>query len=235
MLCYVSWNLEACVFLRSWCDFSNRVWSFRRPSCYRGPWRTCCSFREEPCHKRNVPTFFFWKWEYDIYVVACYYQLQSSGGARRDLEDTDHPLRHPEFRYKTEFQSHDPEVLSFHYSLLLIRCVLYLLFAVFWYVILVYQFDYLKSLEIEEKINKIRWCQTANGALFLLSTNDKTIKFWKVSTSFVYLLASEWHNVCFWKRRVYNDKSDKFNSQSWECWNMNALACLLGLLTIYRW
>ncbi|GFY97149.1 protein phosphatase 2A, regulatory subunit PR55 [Actinidia rufa] len=51
---------------------------------------------------------------------------------------------------KTEFQSHEPE------------------------------FDYLKSLEIEEKINKIRWCQTANGALFLLSTNDKTIKFWKV-------------------------------------------------------
>lgn len=42
------------------------------------------------------------------------------------------------------------------------------------------QFDYLKSLEIEEKINKIRWCQTANSALFLLSTNDKTIKFWKV-------------------------------------------------------
>lgn len=43
------------------------------------------------------------------------------------------------------------------------------------------QFDYLKSLEIEEKINKINWCQQANGALFLLSTNDKTIKFWKVS------------------------------------------------------
>ncbi|XP_074312413.1 serine/threonine protein phosphatase 2A 55 kDa regulatory subunit B beta isoform-like isoform X2 [Silene latifolia] len=73
------------------------------------------------------------------------------GISRRDLERTDHPVsRHPEFRYKTEFQSHEPE------------------------------FDYLKSLEIEEKINKIRWCQTANGALFLLSTNDKTIKFWKV-------------------------------------------------------
>ncbi|CAA6671653.1 unnamed protein product [Spirodela intermedia] len=42
-------------------------------------------------------------------------------------------------------------------------------------------FDYLKSLEIEEKINKIRWCQSANGALFLLSTNDKTIKFWKMN------------------------------------------------------
>ncbi|RVX17707.1 Serine/threonine protein phosphatase 2A 55 kDa regulatory subunit B beta isoform [Vitis vinifera] len=73
------------------------------------------------------------------------------GGNRRDLETADYsPSRHPEFHYKTEFQSHEPE------------------------------FDYLKSLEIEEKINKIRWCQTANSALFLLSTNDKTIKFWKV-------------------------------------------------------
>jgi serine/threonine-protein phosphatase 2A regulatory subunit B len=35
-------------------------------------------------------------------------------------------------------------------------------------------------LEIEEKINKIKWCQETNGASFLLSTNDKTIKFWKV-------------------------------------------------------
>ncbi|KAL4590540.1 hypothetical protein LXL04_003472 [Taraxacum kok-saghyz] len=41
-------------------------------------------------------------------------------------------------------------------------------------------FDYLKSLEIEEKINKIKWCQTSNSSIFLLSTNDKTIKFWKV-------------------------------------------------------
>ncbi|XP_019239555.1 PREDICTED: serine/threonine protein phosphatase 2A 55 kDa regulatory subunit B beta isoform isoform X3 [Nicotiana attenuata] len=72
-------------------------------------------------------------------------------GSRRELERMDYPVsRHPEFRYKTEFQSHEPE------------------------------FDYLKSLEIEEKINKIRWCQSPNGALFLLSTNDKTIKFWKV-------------------------------------------------------
>ncbi|CAN1286705.1 Serine/threonine protein phosphatase 2A 55 kDa regulatory subunit B beta isoform [Linum perenne] len=76
---------------------------------------------------------------------------KDGGGSRRDLERMDYQIsRHPEFRYKTEFQSHEPE------------------------------FDYLKSLEIEEKINKIRWCQAANGALFLLSTNDKTIKFWKV-------------------------------------------------------
>ena len=56
-----------------------------------------------------------------------------------------------EYRYLTEFQSHEPE------------------------------FDYLKSLEIEEKINTLRWChQGANGARFLVSTNDKTIKLWKV-------------------------------------------------------
>lgn len=56
-----------------------------------------------------------------------------------------------EFRYLTEFQSHEPE------------------------------FDYLKSLEIEEKINTLKWChQGANEGRFVLSTNDKTIKLWKV-------------------------------------------------------
>ncbi|VEL28794.1 unnamed protein product [Protopolystoma xenopodis] len=33
------------------------------------------------------------------------------------------------------------------------------------------EFDYLKSLEIEEKINKIRWLPQTNQARFLLSTN----------------------------------------------------------------
>ncbi|KAG4117206.1 hypothetical protein ERO13_D12G214750v2, partial [Gossypium hirsutum] len=76
---------------------------------------------------------------------------QDHVGHRRDLEKMDYPInRHLEFRYKTEFQSHEPE------------------------------FDYLKSLEIEKKINKIRWCQSSNGVLFLLSTNDRTIKLWKV-------------------------------------------------------
>ncbi|XP_071703773.1 serine/threonine protein phosphatase 2A 55 kDa regulatory subunit B beta isoform-like [Rutidosis leptorrhynchoides] len=75
----------------------------------------------------------------------------NDGIDRRVLEGMDcSSSRHLEFRYRTEFQSHEPE------------------------------FDYLKSLEIEEKINKIRWSQTTNGAMFLLSTNDKTVKFWKV-------------------------------------------------------
>lgn len=87
---------------------------------------------------------------------------RDNGGQRRDLEMMDYSMsRHPEFRYKTEFQSHEPE------------------------------FDYLKSLEIEEKINKIRWCQSANSALYLLSTNDKTIKLWKVQEKKV-------KKVCDW-------------------------------------
>jgi serine/threonine-protein phosphatase 2A regulatory subunit B len=35
------------------------------------------------------------------------------------------------------------------------------------------EFDYLKSLEIEEKINKIRWLKRKNQAHFLLSTNGE--------------------------------------------------------------
>ena len=64
-------------------------------------------------------------------------------------------LRHApcEFRYMTEFQSHEPE------------------------------FDYLKSFEIEEKINKVRWVNHPSQSRMILSTNDKTIKLWKVCTS----------------------------------------------------
>lgn len=39
------------------------------------------------------------------------------------------------------------------------------------------EFDYLKSLEIEEKINKIRWLPQQNAAHFLLSTNGKNFFF----------------------------------------------------------
>jgi hypothetical protein len=46
-----------------------------------------------------------------------------------------------EYKFYTEFQSHEAE------------------------------FDFLKSVEIEEKINQICWCRGSNGALFLLSTN----------------------------------------------------------------
>ncbi|KAJ6411791.1 hypothetical protein OIU84_008382 [Salix udensis] len=69
---------------------------------------------------------------------------------RNELERLDSTFAtHPEYQYKTEFQSHEPE------------------------------FDCLKSMEIEEKINRLKWCSTSNGSLFILSTNDKTIKLWK--------------------------------------------------------
>eukprot|EP00042_Codosiga_hollandica_P047419 m.513611 g.513611 ORF g.513611 m.513611 type:complete len:432 (+) comp57445_c0_seq1:113-1408(+) len=55
-----------------------------------------------------------------------------------------------EYRFYTEFQSHEPE------------------------------FDYLKSLEIEEKINQIKWLKRSCQAHMLLTTNDKTLKLWKV-------------------------------------------------------
>ncbi|EGD80253.1 Ppp2r2a protein [Salpingoeca rosetta] len=55
-----------------------------------------------------------------------------------------------EYRFYTEFQSHEAE------------------------------FDYLKSMEIEEKINQIQWLKRCNHAHFLLTTNDKTVKLWKV-------------------------------------------------------
>jgi hypothetical protein len=58
-----------------------------------------------------------------------------------------------EYRYLTEFQSHEPE------------------------------FDYLKSLEIEEKINKVRWVRSSNNTKHIIATNDKTIKLWKVRTA----------------------------------------------------
>lgn len=35
------------------------------------------------------------------------------------------------------------------------------------------EFDYLKSLEIEEKINKIKWLPQQNAAHSLLSTNGE--------------------------------------------------------------
>lgn len=53
------------------------------------------------------------------------------------------PYSQGEYNVYSTFQSHEPE------------------------------FDYLKSLEIEEKINKIKWLPQQNAAHSLLSTNGK--------------------------------------------------------------
>lgn len=57
------------------------------------------------------------------------------------VQDKNRPRCRGEYNVYSTFQSHEPE------------------------------FDYLKSLEIEEKINKIRWLPQRNAAQFLLSTN----------------------------------------------------------------
>ncbi|KTW26293.1 protein phosphatase PP2A regulatory subunit B [Pneumocystis jirovecii RU7] len=78
------------------------------------------------------------------------YLATGDKGGRVVLFERNRTKKNCEYRFYTEFQSHEPE------------------------------FDYLKSLEIEEKINKIKWCKRQNAAHFLLSTNDKTIKLWKI-------------------------------------------------------
>ncbi len=58
--------------------------------------------------------------------------------------------RYFDYRYYTEIQSHEPE------------------------------FDHLKSIELEEKINDIKFVSQPGGNLMFLSTNDRVIKLWKV-------------------------------------------------------
>ncbi|XP_021316119.1 serine/threonine protein phosphatase 2A 55 kDa regulatory subunit B beta isoform isoform X1 [Sorghum bicolor] len=57
----------------------------------------------------------------------------------------------PRYSYATEFQSHVPE------------------------------FDVMHSLEISEKIKRVRWCARPNSSLLMLAANDRTVKLWKVS------------------------------------------------------
>lgn len=66
-----------------------------------------------------------------------------------------------DYRYATEIQSHDCE------------------------------FDYLKSVFIEERIGKLRWCDSINGHQFLLAANEKCIKLWKFTPPRQHFAAGE--------------------------------------------
>uniref|UniRef100_A0A8D3E421 Protein phosphatase 2, regulatory subunit B, alpha b n=1 Tax=Scophthalmus maximus TaxID=52904 RepID=A0A8D3E421_SCOMX len=66
---------------------------------------------------------------------------------QQEIENKNLPQFRSEYNVYSTFQSHEPE------------------------------FDYLKSLEIEEKINKIRWLPQKNAAQFLLSTNGEFVIF----------------------------------------------------------
>ena len=76
----------------------------------------------------------------------------TSAAAAEEAERRGHRRSTPkaEFKFFAEFQSHESE------------------------------FDYLKSMDIEEKINRIRFLPRGNDSLMMLTTNDKTVKLWKV-------------------------------------------------------
>jgi serine/threonine-protein phosphatase 2A regulatory subunit B len=57
--------------------------------------------------------------------------------------------RYFDYRYFTEIQSHEPE------------------------------FDHLKSIELDEKINAIEFVNNKSSVLQMLTTNDRIIKLWK--------------------------------------------------------
>lgn len=56
-----------------------------------------------------------------------------------------------EYGFYAEFQSHEPD------------------------------FDSLRSMQISERIVQVQWLPPANGALFLLTTNERTVKIWRVA------------------------------------------------------
>lgn len=56
-----------------------------------------------------------------------------------------------EYCFYAEFQSHEPD------------------------------FDSLRSVQISERIVQIQWLPPSNGALFLLTTNERTVKIWRVA------------------------------------------------------
>ncbi|KAG0311474.1 protein phosphatase 2A regulatory subunit cdc55 [Linnemannia gamsii] len=91
------------------------------------------------------------------------YLATGDKGGRVVLFERNESKKGCEYKFHTEFQSHEPE------------------------------FDYLKSLEIEEKINKIKWCRRQNSAHFLLSTNDKTVKLWKVFEKSIKVVSENNH------------------------------------------
>ena len=87
-----------------------------------------------------------------------------------------------EYRFFTEFQSHEAE------------------------------FDYLKSLEIEEKINQIRWCKSSNSALFLLSTNGAFVprrRLSPVASGRAVSIPPAHHLLCLLLRRLTHRQNNK--------------------------
>lgn len=76
--------------------------------------------------------------------------------------------RYFDYRYFTEMQSHEPE------------------------------FDHLKSIELDEKINAIEFVNNNSGVLKMLTTNDRIIKLWK----FQYKVQKEYSRTSLINGRI---------------------------------
>jgi serine/threonine-protein phosphatase 2A regulatory subunit B len=55
------------------------------------------------------------------------------------------------------------------------------------------EFDFLKSLEIESKINQIKFSHGSDANNFILSANDKTIKLWRIGQHYQYTCSAVDH------------------------------------------
>lgn len=78
-----------------------------------------------------------------VFIQSCVFFTLCPGQSKGESEEVGETGDSGEYNVYSTFQSHEPD------------------------------FDYLKSLEIEEKINKIRWLPQQNAAHFLLSTNGE--------------------------------------------------------------
>ncbi|ODV94135.1 hypothetical protein PACTADRAFT_51020 [Pachysolen tannophilus NRRL Y-2460] len=127
-------------------------------------------------------------------------------GGRVVLFERNENKKNCEYRFYTEFQSHDAE------------------------------FDYLKSLEIEEKINKIKWLKRSNYSNYLLSTNDKTIKLWKVFEKQIKMV-SELNltdsNITSAANNTFNSNFGFGNNNSSSSSSANAAKSLLSINNLH--
>ncbi|GJD12109.1 Serine/threonine-protein phosphatase 2A 55 kDa regulatory subunit B beta isoform [Galdieria sulphuraria] len=78
------------------------------------------------------------------------------------------------------------------------------------------EFDYLKSLEIEEKINEIQWCRPSAMNQLLLTTNDKTIKLWKLREKSLNVAASY---------RSSESHLENFSDNIWNGTRLSPVSC----------
>lgn len=67
------------------------------------------------------------------------------------------------------------------------------------------EFDYLKSVFIDEKINKLKWCKAQNKTNYLLTTNGKyfSMPIFRISPNFTSFCVNFYKNPSYFNREKY--------------------------------